>query len=157
MIATRILSEGGRAVGLELAETAKGFTRDDQGRRQPKVKPGTEISISVDTVIVTVGQFSDLRFLDERFDELSVDLKTLTSDIEGLFVVAGRKTGASFIIEAVALGHRVAGSIHRFLQQEPLQDKAVASAPVVKFRRQELQKRVESGDIAKNRTTITAH
>ncbi len=147
MIATRILSEGERAVGLELAETAKGFTRDDQGRRQPKIKPGTEISISVDTVIVTVGQFSDLRFLDERFDELSVDLKTLSSDIEGLFVVAGRKTGASFIIDAVALGHRVAGSIHRFLQGQPLQDKPVPTAPVVKFRRQELQKRVESGEI----------
>jgi heterodisulfide reductase subunit A-like polyferredoxin len=94
-----------------------------------------------------VGQFSDLRFLDERFDDLSVDSKTLASEMPGLFVVAGRKTGASFIIEAVALGHRVARSIHRYLQGLPLEQPASTSPPVAKFRRQDLMERVQAGEI----------
>ena len=70
-------------------------------------------------MIGTVGQFSDLSFLDQRYDDLTVDKNTLASDIPGLFVVGGRKTGASYIIEAVALGHRVAASIDRYLQTSP--------------------------------------
>jgi heterodisulfide reductase subunit A-like polyferredoxin len=145
--ATKILAEGGKVARLELAETARGFTRDASGRRRPKIAQGTEFTIEVDTVIGTVGQFSDLRFLDERFDDLSADSKTLASEIPGLFVVAGRKTGASFIIEAVALGHRVAGSIHRHLQGLPLEQPASTRPPVAKFRRQDLMKRVQAGEI----------
>ncbi|MGB3714552.1 MAG: FAD-dependent oxidoreductase [Candidatus Promineifilaceae bacterium] len=145
--ATKILAEGGKVARLELAETTKGFTRDASGRRRPKIVQGTEFTIDVDTVIGTVGQFSDLRFLDERFDDLSADSKTLASEMPGLFVVAGRKTGASFIIEAVALGHRVAGSIHRYLQGLPLEQPASTSPPVAKIRRQDLLKRIQTGEI----------
>jgi heterodisulfide reductase subunit A-like polyferredoxin len=144
--ATKILAEAGKVAGLELAETAKGFTRDAAGRRRPKIIQGTEFTIDVDTVIGTVGQFSDLRFLDERFDDLSADSKTLASELPGLFVVAGRKTGASFIIEAVALGHRVAGSIDRYLQGLPLEQTST-SPPVAKIRRKDLMARVQAGEI----------
>ena len=88
-------------------------------------------------MIGTVGQFSDLSFLDQRYDDLTVDKNTLASDIPGLFVVGGRKTGASYIIEAVALGHRVAASIDRYLQGQPLKHAAPPAPPVVKFAREE--------------------
>ena len=145
--ATKIFTERGKVVCLELAETARGFTTDASGRRRPKIAEGSEFSIDVDTVIGTVGQYSDLRFLDERFDDLSVDSKTLASEMPGLFAVAGRKTGASFIIDAVALGHRVASSIHRYLQGQPLERPASPSPPVAKFKRQDLFKRVQAGEI----------
>ncbi len=145
--ATRILAENGQVRGVELAQTGKGMTVDESGRRRPKIEPGTEFTLEVDTVIGTVGQLSDLSFLDPRFDDLTVDEKTLASEIPGLFVVGGRKTGASFIIEAVALGHRVATSIARYLSGEELLQPEAPAQPVVKFTRQELEERVQQGDI----------
>ncbi|MGB6420954.1 MAG: FAD-dependent oxidoreductase, partial [Anaerolineales bacterium] len=145
--ATRILSRDGVVTGVELAEISKGMAVDKNGRRRPKTKPGTEFRIDVDTVIGTVGQYSDLSFLDQRFDDLNVDENTLSSEIEGLFVVGGRKTGASYIIEAVALGHRVATSIHRYLQDQPLEEIDTRRPPVVKFTRQEIEQRVLNGEI----------
>ena len=145
--ATCILSRDGIVTGVELAEIGKGMAVDKNGRRRPKTKPGSEFRIDVDNVIGTVGQYSDLSFLDQRFDDLNVDENTLASEIEGLFVVGGRKTGASYIIEAVALGHRVATSIHRYLQDQPLEEIDTCRPPVVKFTRQEIEQRVLNGEI----------
>jgi heterodisulfide reductase subunit A-like polyferredoxin len=145
--ATRILSKNGKVIGVELAQTGKGMTKDAKGRPHPKTEPGSEFTVEVDTVIGTVGQFSDLSFLDPQFDDLAGDPKTLASEIPGLFVIGGRKTGASFIIEAVALGHRAARSIHSYLQQEPLLQPERPTPPVAKYTREELAARVQRGEI----------
>ena len=145
--AVRIMTNDGAVCGIELAETGKGMTVDDQGRKRPKIKEGTAYSLEIDTVIGTVGQFSDLVYLDPEYDALSGDKKTLASDIPGLFVVGGRKTGASYIINAVALGHQVAKSIHRYLQGEALEIEQDATPPVVKFDRDELARKVLRGEI----------
>jgi heterodisulfide reductase subunit A-like polyferredoxin len=145
--AVEILATGGKVSGVVLAQTGKGMAVDASGRRRPTIQPGSEFTLPADTVIGTVGQFSDLNYLDARFDDLAVDAKTLASQIPGLFVVGGRKTGASFIIEAVALGHQVARSIHRYLQHEPLEAAEPARPPVVKFTREELARKVEAGEI----------
>ncbi len=144
---TRILAKNGKVAGVELAQTGSGLTTDAHGRRRPTIEAGTEFTLELDTVIVTVGQFSDLNFLDPAFDDLAVDHKTLASKIPGLFVVGGRKTGASYIIEAVALGHRVAVSIQRYLQHEALDQPARPALPVAKFTREEITQRVQRGEI----------
>jgi heterodisulfide reductase subunit A-like polyferredoxin len=145
--ATRIVAHNGKVIGVELAQTEGGLTTDERGRRRPTIKPGSEFTCEVDTVIGTAGQFSDLSFLDQRFDDLTVDKNTLASEVPGLFVVSGRKTGASYIIEAVALGHRVATSIHRYLQGQPLKRPAPPAPPVVKFTREEMAQKVMRGEI----------
>ena len=134
--ATRILADDGRVVGVELARAGKGMTNDAAGRRRPEVEQGTAFTLEVDTVIATAGQQSDLVFLDPRFDDLEGDPRTLASRIPGLFVVGGRKTGAAYIVEAVALGHRVAASIDRYLCGQPLQT-APEPRPVAKIPRAE--------------------
>ena len=134
--ATRIITRNGKIVGVELAHTSKGMTVDEHGHRRPKIKPGTEFTLDVDTAIVTIGQQSDLCFLDPRFDDLTGDPNTLAGDAQGLFIVGGRKTGASFIIEAVALGHRVAQSIDRYLRHEPLDQSEPARPAVLKYTRE---------------------
>jgi heterodisulfide reductase subunit A-like polyferredoxin len=146
--ATRILTRDGKVVGVELAQTAPGTVVDSKGRRRPKIKPNTKYTIDIDTVIGTVGQFSDLNYLDERFDDLTVDKDTLASNIPGLYVMAGRKTGASYIIDAVALGHQVATSIHRHLQNQPQDQFSSPKMPVTKFSRQELTQKVQDGEIS---------
>ena len=144
--ATKILTENGVVSGIEFARTAKGMFVDEKGRRRPKIEPGSEFIIELDTVIGTVGQQSDLTYLHPHFEDLTGDKQTLASEIPGLFVVGGRKTGASYIIEAVALGHRVAKSINRYLQGEPL-DQVEEMPPVLKFTREEMAQRLESGEI----------
>jgi heterodisulfide reductase subunit A-like polyferredoxin len=144
---TRVLAEDGKVVGVELAETVRGSPKGAKGRRNPTTKGGTEFRVEVDTVICTTGQYSDLHFLDSRFDDLAVDRETLSSGIPGLFVVAGRKTGASYIIDAVALGHRVATSIRRYLDGQPLHHSGRPAPPAIKFTRQELSRRVREGEI----------
>jgi heterodisulfide reductase subunit A-like polyferredoxin len=153
---TRILTEDGKVVGVELARTAKGTTVDEHGRRRSKIEPGSEYTLEVDTVIGTVGQQSDLSFLHPHYDDLSADRKTLASEIPGLFVVGGRKTGASYIVDAIGLGHRVALSIHRYLQGEPLEAEETATPPVVKLTREELVDRVRAGEIQVKARTESA-
>ena len=144
--ATRILTENGVVAGIELAETSRGFTKDDKGRSRPKTKQGTEFTLEVDTIIGTVGQFSDLRFLDQQYDDLAGDKRTLASDIPGLFVVGGPKTGASYIIEAISLGHRAANSIHNYLQGNPLDQSDLPDPQIVEITREELRNRIQTGD-----------
>jgi heterodisulfide reductase subunit A-like polyferredoxin len=142
---TRVLTDKDKVIGVELARVGQGMTKDSSGRPRPKIEPGTEFTLEVDAVIGTTGQLSDLNFLDPRFDDLTVDKETLASETPGLFVVGGRKTGASYIIEAVALGHRVANSIHGYLKgiDTPVQP----ALPVVKFTRQEMAEQVQRGEI----------
>lgn len=147
MTAVRILAEAGKVVGVELAKTGKGMTTDIRGHRRPVIIPGSEFRLDADTVIATVGQFSDLDFLDAPYRELTADPKTLASQIPGIFVVGGRKTGAAFIVDAIALGHRVARSIHRYLQGEPLEPPAAHAFPVAKISRQELAEKVKGGEL----------
>ncbi len=144
---TRILTEHGKVTGVELARTGRGMTQDEQGRRRPKIEAGSEFSLEVDTVIGTVGQQSDLNYLHPVFDDLSTDKETLACEnAPGLFVVGGRKTGASFIVEAIALGHRVAKSIHHYLQGT-LDELEKPTPPVVKVTREDIERRLKRGEI----------
>lgn len=145
--ATRILTENGTVVGVELAETTGGRVVDEEGRSRPKTKEGTEYTLDVDTVIGTVGQFSDLSFLDPAYTDLEVDQDTLASEISGLFAVGGRTTGASYIVDAIALGHKVTKSIHRYLQGEPLEPPSTPEQTIAKPTREELTEQVQKGEI----------
>lgn len=136
MTTTRILTQLNKVVGVEIAQIGEGFTTDHAGRRRPNIKPGSELSLHADTVIVTVGQFSDMCILDKSYEDLPIDNKSFATSIPGLFMVAGRKTGAMYIIQAIALGHQVAQSIHRYLQGQPL-IQAERIQPVVKPTREE--------------------
>jgi heterodisulfide reductase subunit A-like polyferredoxin len=145
--AKRIIAKNGSVIAIELAKTARGMAAGRDGRRRPKLEPGSEFTIEIDTVIGTVGQYSDLTYLDQRFEDLSVNPEDLSCDIPGLFVVSGRKTGASYIIEAVSLGHKVAHSIDRHLSGANASHDEPARPPVVKFDRLEMRARISSGEI----------
>ena len=142
-----LLAEKGAVVAVELARTGKGQTVDAKGRRRPTIEAGSEFTLAVDTVIGTVGQQSDLIFLDPAYDDLTGDPATLASSTPGLFIVGGRKTGATYIIEAVALGHRVATSIDRHLRGAALEARLPAAPPALKFTKDDLARRVRSGEI----------
>jgi heterodisulfide reductase subunit A len=146
-VATRILGNGGRIVGMECAQSRQLSRIDDRGKRVVVPDPGTEFILEVDTVIRAIGQFSDLVFLEEPFDRMVGDHETLATEIPGLFAGRGVIPGAGFVINAVALGHEAAGSIHRYLQGEPLGAAERNRRPVEKWSREEAETKVRLGAI----------
>jgi len=152
-VATRILGDGdakgakGWVVGLECAQSRQLSRIDDSGKRVVVAEPGTKFVMEVDTIIRAIGQFSDLVFLEEPFDRLVGDQETLATEIPGLFAGRGVIPGAGFVINAVALGHEAAHSIHRYLQGEPLQQPAPKKRPVEKWTKEEALTKVRLGAV----------
>jgi heterodisulfide reductase subunit A len=146
-VATRILGNGGQIVGMECARSRQLSSIDDSGKRVVVPERGSEFVMEVDTVIRAIGQFSDLVFLAEPFDTMVGDAETLTTPIPGLFAGRGVIPGAGFVINAVALGHEAAQSIHRYLQGEPLRQPTPNKRPVEKWTREEAETKVRLGAI----------
>ncbi len=99
---------------------------------------GTEAIIEIDTVISAVGRSSGLSFLDSSFQSLTNDPKTLETEHPGIFT--GDSKG--FIVNAIALGHKAASVIDRYLQSKPLPEPAKLALPVAKWTKAEAAKRV---------------
>ncbi len=140
---TRILGRNGRVVGVECARV-KTVTEGGQERRIPI--PGTEFTLEVDAVIRAIGQLSDLSFLEPPYDKLYGDLETLQTQIPGIFAGSGIVPGTNFIIHAVALGHKAARMIDRYLQGLPLKEEE-KSWKVASWTREKALKLVEEGKV----------
>ncbi len=100
---------------------------DDTGRRRPVPVEGSEFVTDVDTVIPTIGQASDLKFLEGsevdttkgRWIRTSKDGRTT---VEGIFAGGDAATGAATVIEAIAAGKRAALTINEYLSGEQRAD-----------------------------------
>ncbi|MEW6751489.1 MAG: FAD-dependent oxidoreductase [Candidatus Latescibacterota bacterium] len=115
----------GRASGLETLVCSSVFDAD--GRFNPRLDPGTEGLIEGDTVIVAIGQQTDLDWLGEgspvritRRGTFEVDPLTLQTSAEGIFAGGDAATGPASAVQAVAQGHEAAESIRRYLEGEDL-------------------------------------
>ena len=117
----RIIGENGRAFGVETLKVARAF--DENGRFNPQLIPGTETVWTCDSVIVAIGQSSELDWVrPEDGVELNprgglvVDKKTLATTAAGVYAGGDVAFGPRLIINAVADGQRAARSIHSYLQ-----------------------------------------
>ncbi|MFW9960800.1 MAG: FAD-dependent oxidoreductase [Candidatus Thorarchaeota archaeon] len=95
---------------------------DESGRRRPVPIPGSEFKMSVDNIIIAIGQEvtpdSYLGKLEPSiWGSLEVNPITLQTNVKGVFgggaVVFG---GGGSVVEAVAAGKEAAKSIDRFLR-----------------------------------------
>ena len=96
---------------------------DASGRRRPAPVEGSSYCPDADTVILAIGQVPDLAFRPDdcavtRQGNLAYDPETLETGRAGVFAAGDAATGPRSAIEAVAMGHRAAESIHRFLSGE---------------------------------------
>ncbi|NIS80183.1 MAG: FAD-dependent oxidoreductase [Anaerolineales bacterium] len=150
----RIMDDGnGRVTGVECAVVTH-FEFDTEGRLSVEVEPGSEHVIPADTVIFSVGQRAGLSFLPDDASvgvtsQRTIDINPLTmaTTRPGVFAAGDSVSGTTFVIEAVASGHRAAASIHRYLQGEELEPVPKPKQPVVEFTRTELLERVHAGEI----------
>jgi formate dehydrogenase (NADP+) beta subunit len=121
----RILGEHGRVTGLETIECASVF--DAQHRFRPTFVPGSELAMAADTVILAIGQASDLSFLtpDDGVavtprGTIQIDPITLATTAPGIYAGGDVAFGPRIAINAIADGRRAAASIHAWLRGMPV-------------------------------------
>ncbi len=116
----RIVENGGRVAGLEVHTCTR--VRDEEGRFSPEFEPGTNRVIPCDSVIVAVGQSSDLSWIGEEDGiettprgTIRIDPQTLATTAPGVYAGGDVAQGPRIFIEGVENGHRAARSIHTYL------------------------------------------
>lgn len=117
----QFLGQNGKLTGLEVVQCVSVF--DENGRFQPKFAPATESTIPCDTVILAIGQSSDLSFLKPvdgiettRQGTLKINPDTLMTTAPGVFAAGDIAFGPRLIINAVADGKKAAVEIDKFLR-----------------------------------------
>jgi formate dehydrogenase (NADP+) beta subunit len=117
----RFVGKNGKLTGLETIRCASVF--DAQHRFNPTFEAGTETVIPCDTVILAIGQASDISFLHPhdgieatRQGTLKIDPETLMTTAPGVFAAGDIAFGPRLIISAVADGKRAAEGIDRYLR-----------------------------------------
>ncbi|MDP2953221.1 MAG: FAD-dependent oxidoreductase, partial [Chloroflexota bacterium] len=144
----RLMGEG-KLTGIETMRCTSVF--DDQKRFRPTFDESITTLFPADTVILAIGQVAkvpeDFQLHSGRGGTIPVDPVTLSTERPGVFAGGDVTTGPLDVVHAVGAGHRAALSIDRYVRGEDLKAEGVAPLPVVKFTQEELDGRVEQGEI----------
>ncbi len=117
----QVLGVNGKVVGLQTVKCTSVF--DPDGRFNPRFEAGSESVITADSIILSVGQTSDLSFL--RAEDgvkttprgtIEIDEETLATSAPGIYAGGDVAFGPRLIIDATADGRKAARSIHQFLR-----------------------------------------
>jgi formate dehydrogenase beta subunit len=124
----QFVGKDGKLSGLEVVKCISVF--DENKRFNPKFDAGTEFVIPCDTVILAIGQASDLSFLrpadgieTTRQGTLKINPDTLMTTAPGIFAAGDIAFGPRLIINAVADGKKAAVEIDKFLRGPEWQPK----------------------------------
>ncbi|MDM8007029.1 MAG: NADH-quinone oxidoreductase subunit NuoF [Phycisphaerae bacterium] len=132
----KIYSQAGRLVGIECIRNRLGDI-DTSGRRSPIPMTGSEFSISLNTLIVAIGERPDSDCLAPmgvqvgKGGRLHVDPRTFATNREGVFAGGDLVTGPNTVADAIAAGKHVAVVIDRYLRGESLAPEPRITLPEV--------------------------
>jgi len=126
----RIVEEDGKLTNLEYLKMELGEP-DESGRRRPVPLEGSETLIPLDNLILAIGQYSDLSFLDTnrrikdiektKWNSIVTDSETNQTAIP--YVFGGGDAGfegPGILVEAVGDGRKAARSIHLYISGEEM-------------------------------------
>lgn len=123
----KIYGQNGKVVAIEFKECTSVFDADKRFNPQFNEKK-TQI-INCDTVIMAIGQASDLSFVPEiagvkmlRPGVMQVDNLTKETTGQGIFSCGDVAHGPASVVAAVASGHEAAESIDRYLNKKDIRD-----------------------------------
>jgi formate dehydrogenase major subunit len=121
---TRIISENGRFKAMEFIRNEL-KEPDAGGRARPVPIPGSEEIYEADLAVISIGQFSDLTFLQNdpdlkdlvlsKWGTPDADPQTLQTSIPDLFIGGDLFRGPQTVIQAIADGRTAAVSMHQYL------------------------------------------
>ncbi len=114
-----VTNDAGRVSGVRTVNVNfRGFI---EGRPDFDELPNTEEVIAADVVIFAIGQRPHSNCLKQvktqRGGRVIVDPETLTTDVPGIFAGGDAVTGTTFVVDAIAAGHRAARSIQSYLEK----------------------------------------
>jgi len=144
-----ITQADGHVTGVDCAQVDfRGFI---EGRPDFDILPQTEEHLAADVVIFAIGQRPDIECLKGQADTLRgrfpvVDAESLATTLPGVFAGGDAVTGTTFVVDAIAAGHKAAGSINRFLRGEPALG-ASPKAAVAVLEPDEARRRVSAGAV----------
>jgi NADPH-dependent glutamate synthase beta subunit-like oxidoreductase len=132
-----VRDEAGQVTGVEFQRVLRVF--DDNRRFNPVFDPSERTVIEADTVILSVGQATDLAFLDPQANGITLagpgivkaDPATLATTAPGVFVAGDLAHGTKLMIHAIASGKQAARSVYQFLTGRAVQPQAVEIHTVI--------------------------
>jgi NADPH-dependent glutamate synthase beta subunit-like oxidoreductase/NAD-dependent dihydropyrimidine dehydrogenase PreA subunit len=138
----RVLGQDGKVTGIELVRCSRVF--DENRRFNPQFIEGSEETVFCDTVVLAIGQATDLSWIRPE-DNLKVtprgtvqtDPATLATSRPDVFAGGDLAFGPRIIITAVAEGQRAARSIAKFLtgrMPEPTRKAQATIYPTAAYR-----------------------
>ncbi len=97
---------------------------DSSGRKKPVVQPGSEFILSADLVIKSLGfdpenlpkLFSKKELIVSKWGTIKIDLKTMQTNLEGVFAAGDIVRGASLVVWAIRDGRDAAEQIKKYLK-----------------------------------------
>ncbi|MFC1911754.1 FAD-dependent oxidoreductase [Chloroflexota bacterium] len=123
----QVIARDGKVAAIEFKKCTSVF--DGEGKFSPAFDESTITSIDCDTVIIAIGQATDLSVLPEKTDIKTtrggwfiVDPVTLATDEKGVFAGGDGVTGPKSAVEAIKHGHEAAVSIERYLNGADLKE-----------------------------------
>ena len=109
---------------------------DSSGRRRPEIDKGSEYNIPADLVIKSLGfdpenlpkLFNAKELVVSQWGTLKIDLKSMQTNLDGIFAAGDIVRGASLVVWAIRDGRDAAAQIQKYLQLKANKDKSEAAA-----------------------------
>jgi len=132
----RIIGKNGKVAGLEILKVKYVF--DEQKRFNPAFYEGSESVIEADTIILAIGQASNLSFLKgqegiqvTRGGTIIVNPNTFSTAVHGIYAGGDVVLGRGTMTEGMAQGKKAAIAIHNALRNATLKDVKWDDKPAV--------------------------
>ncbi len=109
---------------------------DSSGRKKPIVKAGSEFKIPADIVIKSLGfdpenipkLFNAEELAVSKWGTIKIDLKTMQTNLDGIFAAGDIVRGASLVVWAIRDGRDAAEQIKKYLQDKMNKEKSERAA-----------------------------
>jgi len=109
---------------------------DSSGRKRPEIQVGSEFKIPADLVIKSLGfdpenlpkLFNAEELAVSKWGTIKIDLKSMQTNIDGIFAAGDIVRGASLVVWAIRDGRDAAAQIEEYLQMKLIKNKSEVAA-----------------------------
>ena len=109
---------------------------DSSGRRRPEIEQGSEFKIPADLVIKSLGfdpenlpkLFNAEELVVSKWGTLKIDLKTMQTNLDGVFAAGDIVRGASLVVWAIRDGRDAAVQMEKYLKSKSIKKKSEKAA-----------------------------